>query len=357
MSRPLVVTSEPACRDALARLAAAAGADVDVVADPAAARRAWREAPLVLVGADCADAVALSRPPRRPGVVLIGDDLDDGGVWQRAVELGAENVVFLPDAEAWLVDRLAATAQTGSIGMVLGVVGGRGGAGASTLATALAVTATRLGRAAVLVDADPLGGGVDLLLGAEDVGGARWGELARAADRALVNGLVGLVPTVHRIAVVSCGRGGDVCLADGVATRVVRAARRDVDVVIVDVGRRFDESTAEVLQLLDSALLVVPADVRGVAASACTATALAAYVDDIGVVVRRSTSGGVEPRFAASALGLPLLAHLRSERGVPLDADRGLPPAGSGRGHLARACTTLVRELLPARPGRPSAAA
>lgn len=118
--------------------------------------------------------------PRRPGVLLLGLDLDDAGVWVRAVQLGAEHVLFLPDAETWLLDRIAdAVEGVGPPARTVAVLGGRGGAGASTLACALAVTAARRGLRTVLVDGDPLGGGLDILLGGETAAGLRWPDLMR----------------------------------------------------------------------------------------------------------------------------------------------------------------------------------
>ena len=71
--------------------------------------------------------------------------------------------------------------------------GRSGGAGASTLAAALAQHARDAGSRAVLVDLDPLGGGLDLMLGAETATGARWDELAgitgRVDDRVLLDAL------------------------------------------------------------------------------------------------------------------------------------------------------------------------
>lgn len=79
--------------------------------------------------------------------MLVGRDQDDPDVWRRAVEIGADCVLRLPDAEGWLVDRIADAAEgVGRQALTVGVIGGRGGAGASTLACALAVTAARAGR-------------------------------------------------------------------------------------------------------------------------------------------------------------------------------------------------------------------
>ncbi|NED49318.1 septum site-determining protein minD, partial [Micromonospora aurantiaca] len=53
---PLLVTSDGDLLDELLRLAAAGGTEVELAADPAAARARWAPAPLVLIGADQAAA-------------------------------------------------------------------------------------------------------------------------------------------------------------------------------------------------------------------------------------------------------------------------------------------------------------
>ena len=75
-----------------------------------------------------------------------------------------------------------------SRGVAIGVIGGSGGAGATVFASALALT---LGadRATLLVDADPLGAGIDRVLGMESLDGIRWDALPphdRSAQRAVV---------------------------------------------------------------------------------------------------------------------------------------------------------------------------
>ena len=62
---------------------------------------------------------------------------------------------------------------------VLAVVGGSGGVGASTFAAALATAAAP----ATLIDLDPVSGGIDVLLGIEDVPGARWSGLRLEGGR------------------------------------------------------------------------------------------------------------------------------------------------------------------------------
>ncbi|GAA1959473.1 septum site-determining protein Ssd [Catenulispora subtropica] len=180
---PLVVTSDPALVRALARIAAEAGVRIEVVPHPGAARRRWAAAPLVLVGADQAGAVARAGLPHRPEVALVGRDLDDATVWRRGTAVGAAYVLILPDCARWLAGMLAeADSPRGEPGALVAVLSGRGGAGGSTLAAALALAGTRRGLRATLVDLDPAGGGIDLLFGLETEPGPRWSELARWRD-------------------------------------------------------------------------------------------------------------------------------------------------------------------------------
>ena len=187
--RVLVATGDPGLLDDLLRLAAAAGVEVEAVPDAVSARRAWSSAAGVLVGDDLAPALLLRPPSRRDGVVLVGIDQDDAGIWRRGLDVGAGHVVFLPDAETWLVgwlsDRadLRAGRRSLGVGTVVGVVGGRGGGGASTLAVALGLAAARQGASVMLVEADPLGGGLDLMLGLEHAEGLRWPDLAGSRGR------------------------------------------------------------------------------------------------------------------------------------------------------------------------------
>jgi hypothetical protein len=104
---PLVVTGDPDLLDDLLRLAAAAGVEVDLAPDPAAARARWTLAPLVLVGGDQAKACLEARLPHRRRLVVVGRSDRDGRPgrgWEVAELIGAEHVAMLPAAEPWLVD-------------------------------------------------------------------------------------------------------------------------------------------------------------------------------------------------------------------------------------------------------------
>lgn len=346
--RPLVITSDAGVLDDVVRIAILAGTEVDVATDAGAGRRLWSSAASVVVGRDAAEACARGRLPRRPGVVLIGDDLDEAGIWQLAVEVGAEHVVFLPDGEAWLTEMIAESVEPARIsGEVVAVIGGRGGAGATTLAAALAVTAARQHRRTLLVDADPLGGGIDLVLGGESDAGARWPDLGAARGRVSGSALTAALPRMHDLSVLSWDRGDVLRVPPEAMETVLEAGRRSCELVVADLPRSLDEGSRIVLSLASLVLLVVPAEVRASAAATRIATQLAPMCADLRLVVREPSPSGLAADQVARALGLPLVGFLRAEPGLELALERGEPPARQRRSPLAALCEAVLVEALP----------
>jgi secretion/DNA translocation related CpaE-like protein len=280
--------------------------------------------------------------------VLLGDDLDEAGIWQLAVEVGAEHVVFLPDGEQWLVEMLAESVEPVRLsGELVAVVGGRGGAGATTLAAALALTASRLGRSTLLVDSDPLGGGIDLVFGGESDAGVRWPDLGATRGRVAGSALTGALPRMSDLSVLSWDRG-DVLQVPGEAMEtVLEAGRRSCELVVADLPRALDEAGRVVLSLASLVLLVVPAEVRAAAAATRVATQLAPLCADVRLVVRGPSPSGLGADEIGRALGLPLLGFLSPEPGLDLALERGEPPGRRGRGPLSALCEAVIDELLP----------
>jgi secretion/DNA translocation related CpaE-like protein len=262
--------------------------------------------------------------------------------------LRAEHVAVLPAAEAWLVNRFADHASgSPARGRVVALLGGRGGAGASVLATALAVTGRRRGLDSLLVDADPFGGGVDLVLGWEQLEGLRWPELVDARGRINPPALVTALPGDGSLAVLSFDRSE----LDGVPAEAMAAAldagRRGRDLVVVDLPRRFDEASVLALSAADRAFLVVPAELRACVAAKRIATIASTHCPSLSVVVRGPAPAGIPGEDVALALGLPLAGSLRPEPGLARALERGHAPAGNGRGPLAELCQRLLAEARP----------
>ncbi|HEY0487077.1 MAG TPA: septum site-determining protein Ssd [Mycobacteriales bacterium] len=352
--RPLVVADDPGLVDDLLRLAAAASVEVEVAHDPVAARTSWNSAPMVLVGGALGAACARARMPRRPRVVLVGDKdatPETEAVWAVATELGAEHVVFLPAAEPWLVDRLADGGRPPANGVIVGIVGGRGGAGASVLAAGLAVTAVRCGLRALLVDADPYGGGLDLVVGGEDSAGLRWPDLAATTGRVSGQALYLALPRLGELSVLSWDRGDLLEIPPPAVDAVLDVGRQGSDLVVVDLPRRPDEAAVRVLQAADRVLLVVPAEVRASAAARRVVQAVAPHCADLQLVVRGPAPAGLSSRDLVAMVGLPLAGTMRAERGLPSALEHGEAPASRGSGQLSALCRKVLSSLdLPLGP-------
>jgi secretion/DNA translocation related CpaE-like protein len=352
--RVLVMVSEPDLLDAVLRLAAAAGCEIERVVDPLQARCSWMEAPIVLLDDDAAQRCATAGLTRREGVLVVVLAEPPTQVWQHAVAVGAAHVLSLPDAEAWLVRTLAEAMESlesgRRTGAAVAVVGGCGGAGASVLAAALAVTAVRDGCRALLVDCDPLGGGLDLVLGAEHVAGLRWPEIDVGSGHvpaAAWHAALPAPPIPGRadggLALLSCDRSPHGPTAAAVAA-VVDAGRRAGETVVCDLPRYPTEAAITALGAADLTVLVVPAEVRASAAAARVAAVLAEHGGSTRLVVRGPAPGGIEAAEISRALDLPLLVAMRPEPGLARAVEAGRPP-GHPRGPLAGAARTVLAEL------------
>lgn len=335
----VVATSSPHVADTVARLAAAVHVEMVVVADVSSVRNRWADAAVVLVDDDTAQRLGPA-PTRRDGVVLLSDSRS-AATLESALSLGAERVVMLPDDEAWLVERLVSAGGEGRDGLVVGLVSMRGGAGASTTATALARYAVGQRMSAVVVDADPWGGGVEVMTDVTDEPGLRWSDLRGASGRLPADALAGALPTRHGVAAVvqDCDPDEGVPSPDALAS-VTQALRRAYDLVLVDLPR--SRGSLRSPAVAGGALLLVTTnDVHG----ARVAQRASAQIDVHAVpslVVRTGNRSGVEPTALARACGIRLAATVRHDRRVAADQERG---DFVMRASLRRSSRTLLHDL------------
>lgn len=341
----LLITRDDQLLEDLLRLAAAAGVSLDVAHEAASGLRGWSSASLVLLGADLAARVAEQHPPRRDKVHVIGHGPLEESLFRSALGAGAVDVVELPAAEAWLVELLsdavdAADGGRGGRARTLGVVAGSGGAGATTLACAVAVVASPE-ETTVLLDLDPLGPGVDRVVGLDPGGGARWDALVTSRGRLGSRSLRAALPGRAGLAVLTWGAGRAVALDAASVREVLSAAQRGNDTVVVDLPRALDDVTAEVVTRCDAILVVVEATVAGVAAAGKVVSALRPLNDELGLAVRAG-QGAVPPHHVASVLGLPVLLEVPHQRRLAEHVDLGLGPVPSRRSPLARAVRSAL---------------
>jgi secretion/DNA translocation related CpaE-like protein len=198
------------------------------------------------------------------------------------------------------------------------VMGGRGGAGASLFATALA----RSARDALLVDADPWSGGIDLVAGSEDKPGLRWPDLALEHGRLDFAALRQALPRVGGLSVLSSARAGN-DVEPGPLAAVVDAGRRGGATVVCDLPRRLTRAVEFAVDTADLVVLVTTADIRGCAASTAVAAALSAINPNVGLVVRGPSPAGLRPVDVARTVELPLLAAMRAQPNLATMLERG----------------------------------
>ncbi len=354
---PVLVTADRELADRVRELAAATGVTVAVVDTGAGAGRLWVESPLVLVGGDVPVAAL---PGRRDGLVVVAR-VASPSLWEQAGVLGAAHVLVLPGSEAMLADLLLCAPSGGAApGRVVGVLGAVGGCGASTLAVALAANvATGDGRAgtAVLVDADPVSGGLHLALGTEHEPGLRWSDLDGVRGALRPDVLTQALPMLDGVRVLgwsndetpSASEDADPVL-DGLVPwdamrSVVAAARSIVDLTVVDLPRRLDTRAAQQWRLLDTVVLVVPAQVRGVVTGRRVLDCLTAAVPNVHVVVRTVRRDGLAVGTVADALACPVSGPWAPDHRLAGAAERGDLLHSSRSGATGRLARALARQM------------
>lgn len=319
----VVISRDPQTVEHALVACAAAQAEAQVVREPEEIRRWWSEAPLTLVGSEMAPLVAGLGLPSRANVHLVGPRVDELVAWSAPLEA---SVLVLPEQSALLASLVDRLDEAPGEARIVAVSGGSGGVGASTFACALSQVGAARGLRAAVVDLDPLGGGLDLLVGAETAEGWRWPELSSASGH--LGALSGRLPNVAGVDLVSAGRTPGEPPLEAIRS-VVQALSASHQVVVLDLGRgRAPLSWPELHHLV-----VVGGDVRSTMAA--RAQVETQGLRGVEVVVRRGSGRRVEPRLVEESLGLPVVGELPDDRRVARAMEAGEPP-GRGRGRYAR---------------------
>ncbi|MFI8694767.1 chromosome partitioning protein [Dietzia sp. Alg238-R159] len=278
-----------------------------------------------VVVTDRADAAVSSGGSR---VVRVGSDRDRGD---------DDEVVRLPSGTGDLVGALLAPVRTRS-GPLIVVAGAVGGCGASTLAAALAVRAAP-SLQTLLVEADPHGTGVDLVLGVEERPGLRVEDVRADLGGPDPEALWGAVPeALPGLGVLARSRSGPV-VADPVraldgAPGAVQAHRSAGGLVVSDRGGLADGGP--VFAGADLVVVVTRADLQGAVAAGN------AVRDHPGVVLVIRTGRG-DPLHAADVADV---AGARNWHVLPeIRAVRRAAGAGELAAALHRGRAGRVRRL------------
>ena len=373
---PVVLTllADPELADNTDRVAAAVGLRALRIQTPN--RKSWNSAAAAVIDEDGARRCTRAGMPRRDGVFVLGTSDSSPSIWEAAIEVGAQKLVVVPAQEAELVRYLAEAAEAGSIasrrGPVIAVAAGRGGGGASVFAAALAQSAVdrsavaqsavaqsavdrsavaqsavdrsagtqSAGGGALLVDLDPCGGGIDLLLGTETAPGLRWPELADASGRLSWTAVRDGLPRYRDVSVLSCTRTYHEIEA-GAAAAIIGAGRRGGATVVCDMPRSLTTAALCALEVADLVAIVTSCDVRGAAATSAVAGVIRSVNPNVGLVVRGPAPGGLRAVEVADIAAVPLLAAMRPE---PM-LDRQLEQRGMRLAHRSPLATAARKVL------------
>ncbi len=335
---PLIATADEQLLDDALRWCAAVGAVPEVAPDLTATRRSWRHASVVIIGEDLAGDLARAALPRREHVVLLARE--PSRWWPDAVALGAAAVCGL-DEEERILEVLAAALDGRGEACLVSMIGGSGGVGTSTLSVALALVAQRRGLRSLLFDADPLGGGLELLMGAERAEGLRWHDFDATRGRLSAGSLADVLPVHHGVSTLSWDKSATALLSPAVPS-VLTAAVRGFDLVVADVPRHLDAFGVDIVGRSVLSVLLVAEDICSVGAARHVLDRLQQAASSI-VVVSVARPGGIGPAAVSDALGLPVLVRHRVDRRIRAAVDRGLGP---GRSRPARRTASALLDTL-----------
>ncbi|ALN15151.1 septum site-determining protein Ssd [Acidipropionibacterium acidipropionici] len=314
-------------------VAASIGVALHAVSTRADVVAAWEAPGPLLVGQDRASAAVAWQLPVRQGIHVVGQDAEQASRWSAA--LGA-SVIVVPQGNATLAELLRDGIQEAGRGTVMLIDQAGGGMGASTLAAGVAADAAAAGLPTALVELDPGGGGMDLLLGAERVEGWRWPELASA--RGTVRELAQHLPALDAVTVVSAGR--EPCqVGQAARAAVVASLAADHDLVVLDRGHLPGEAVAGMT--VDRRVMVIGADLR----SLMSARALG--MSGATPVLRHGPGHRMSAPDAAAIVGAEPLLVVPHDHRLPRAADVGEAPWVMAGRRWRRACRDLREAVIP----------
>lgn len=187
---------------------------------------------------------------------------------------------------------------------VIAVVSGRGGAGASVFGAVLAGCAAERAGHAFLLDCDPMGGGIDVLLGCERLPGPRWGQVRLRGGTLDPAALRAGLPCWQDVSFLAADTA--LPLDPAAVGQVIESARRHSP-VILDLSRWPSPARSAALARCDRAVLVTAAEIRGVTASALLAPGLDPARTSVAI---RGACRSLPAVQIGRLLGLPVLGEL-----------------------------------------------
>ncbi|KAA8724660.1 septum site-determining protein Ssd [Corynebacterium flavescens] len=348
----LVAIADPTLRSEAVHAAAATSLEVVQAEDPRDIMRLSSSATAILADALTAptlagaDRSALSRAGGHTPVVFFMA-ADPGPInYEAALKCRARQAFILPAESTMLLGALGAVVEQSTQrgarssparGGCIAVAGTAGGVGTSTFAVALARTVGE----ALLVDADPRSGGLDLLLGIESVPGARWPELNFGDGNIDANDLKRALPaTSDGIAVLSQARStvaDSFQLKPAVVDGIIKAMHSDPGFIIVDCP------VDAIPQDCHHTVLITAAEVRSAAVAQQAVLRLSSSRIPYSLVLRHRQWSGLDREDVEKLVHCPVSAEVPTIKGLMRHVETsGLPTRLPGA--LTKAAEAVLAE-------------
>ncbi len=242
--------------------------------------------------------------------------------------------------------------SSGSSGSEAGVgvllVGASGGVGASTLAVATGLAGCAAGLRAVLVDLQPGGPGLDVVLGVEHRPGLRWSDLAGVSGPVDGEGLLARLPAYEALPVLAHDRERPFAPEAGQVCDVLTGLRSTVDLLVLDACRSVVAAGPARLGIEpgDRAVLLATPTVVSLAGLGAIAPAVAYTVPETFVMLRGGSTARALVDGVQDCLDLPMLTCLGDDSGARAAVEQGRPP-GRRPGPVAECAADLVAIAVP----------
>ena len=198
-----------------------------------------------------------------------------------------------------------------------------------------------------MVDLDPLGPGLDRVLGLELRDGVRWDALLQTTGRLSARSLHDAVPRRDGLGMLTWPPGPSGTLQPFAVREALSAAQRGHDLVVVDLPRIVDAAGRRGGRPVRPAARGDHAD-GGRRRGDGPARRAATRGDPTRLVVR---GHGVPVREVEQATQVPTAWTCADQRGLAEALDLGLGPVRSRRGPLGRAAEEVLATLAPPGPG------
>jgi len=173
----------------------------------------WNNATLILVDEATVSSLAERDLPTHPHVIVLGTNLDDANIYEKARVLNPWKVYVLPYDEKRLRETFISAVADGL--HIIAATGGSGGIGASTLSYFLAKAACEEGYSTLLVDLDPMGCGFTQTQGESsepeelDIIANDQFLVQDENDRESFQRMMSIAPFLYRYIILDCPRYPD----------------------------------------------------------------------------------------------------------------------------------------------------